>query len=65
MDPVDNPLHIFIAACLDWLDEDDPTHLPLPSLEGMTPEEVRRARMWLRHLGETRDTIEMLARLRG
>ena len=59
MDHPDVSLETFICACLDWLEaQGGPgtggAAVSVPSLEGLTPREVRRARLWLTQLGEAR-----------
>lgn len=48
------PLDRFRSACFDWLESEDPSRAPMPSLDGLTPEEVARARSWLRSLVRAR-----------
>ena len=43
-----------LAACLDWLELDDPSQAPVPTLSGLSPAEVARAHAWLKRLSEAR-----------
>lgn len=58
MDPSETPLHRFRSACLDWLELDDPSQAPVPSLDGLSPSEVVQARRWLERLREARAAWE-------
>ena len=54
---MDDKIGDFIIACLSHLEGETDE---VPTLDGMIPEERRRARRWLEHLAETRDAVDLM-----
>jgi hypothetical protein len=51
-------VHEFRTACLDYLEADEPDEPPVPSLDGLTEAEIRKARAWLESLAECRRIVK-------